>query len=60
MILFSVDGHHLAFFFITEHKIIVSFAIKRKAALRRLMQICLAIYMALHIFFPRSLRSLGI
>ena len=56
MILFSVDGHHLAFF-ITEHKIIVSFAIRRKAALRRLMQIYLAIYMALHIF--SSLASLA-
>ena len=59
MIIFSVDGHHLAFF-IGQNIIIVSFAIRNKAALRTLMQIYLATYMALHIFFPLSLRSLGI
>ena len=45
MIIFSVDGHHLA------NIIIVSFVIRNKAALRTLMQIYLATYMALHIFF---------
>ena len=54
MIIFSVDGHHLAFFYMTEHNL-VSFAIRNKAALRTLMQIYLAIGMALHnFFFARS------
>ena len=50
MIICSVDGHHLAFF-IGQNIIIVSFAIRNKAALRTLMQVYLVIYMALHIFF---------
>ena len=58
MIIFSMDGHHLAFF-IGHNIIIVSFAIRSKAALKTLMQIYLATYMR-YIFFPRSLRSLGI
>ena len=44
--IFSMDGHHLAFY-MTEHNYSV-FAIRNKAAL---MQIYLAIYMALHNFF---------
>ena len=56
MILFSVDGHHFAFLY-DKIIIIVSFAIRNKAALRTLMQIYMAIYMAQHIFFPRSLRN---
>ena len=56
IMLFSVDGHRLAFF-IGQNIIIVSFAIRNRAALRTLMQIYLAIYMALHIFF--SLASLA-
>ena len=51
MIIFSVDGHHLAFFFIGQNIVIGSFAIRNKAALKTLMQIYLAIYMALHCFF---------
>ena len=50
IIIFSVDGHHFAFF-IWHSIIIVTFAIRNKAALRTLMQIYLAVYMALHIFF---------
>ena len=38
-------------FFIGQNIIIVSFAIRIKAALKTLMQIYLAIYMALHVFF---------
>ena len=38
-------------FFICQNIIIVSFAIRNKAALRTLMQIYLAICMALHIYF---------
>ena len=73
MIIFSVDGHHLA------NITIMSFAIRNKAALRMLMQIYgkyMATYMAIHFFFlmlmqiygnlhgatyffPRSLRSLA-
>ena len=44
-------------FFIGQNIIVVSFAIRNKAALRTLMQIFLAIYMALHIF--SSLASLA-
>ena len=48
------------FILLPHFVLIMSFDIRNKAALRTLMQIYLAIYMALHIFFPRSLRSLGI
>ena len=46
-------------FFIGQSIVIVSFAIRNKAALRMLMQTYLAIYMAPHIFFS-SLASLAL
>ena len=60
MIICSVDGHHLALLYMTEHNYSVFCNQKQGSTKKVNANLSGNLYGVTYIFFPRSLRSLGI